>query len=193
MSTRSRCLVAIATSLMLHIVFFALLISFVFADGALNMGTRQTSSGLAVNLTQSPRPELPSTQRTVSNSPTGDTFNQSSRVGTSSSAATVISSSYFPVRELDVIPVIRREINIYPAEISTQQESSGKIIIGLWINESGHVVKSELLESDMPEIYGEIATHAFLQADFQPGMKNGNAVKSMVKVVLIYSSQSQDR
>jgi len=192
MSIRSRCLVAIAASLMLHIAFFTLLSSFIFADGVFNMGTSQTYSGLTVNLIQSTGAAFLPTQRPVLKSSEGDTFHQPTKVE-KSSAAIVFSSGYLPVRELDVIPVIRRDINLYPDAMSTLQGSGGKIIIGLWIDEFGHVVKSELLESDMPEIYGEAATHAFLQADFQPGKKNGSAVKSKVKVVMIYSSQPQDR
>lgn len=194
-STRVRWLVAVVASLMLHVVVFALLIRFIIVDGAFNMRVPQSAAGLSVNITQSSKQELPHANSPVSSPPKGDAFQQSARAGTSSSAtaAIVFASGYFPVSELDVIPVIRRDINIFPAELSNLQGNAGKVIISLWIDESGHVVKSEMIESELPASYGEIVTRAFLQADFMPGMKNGSAVKSRFKVVIVYSSQPQDR
>lgn len=101
----------------------------------------------------------------------------------------MFSRNYFSVKELDVIPVIRRDVDVYPAELINLQGNGGKLVIDLWIDESGHVVKSELIESALPAVFGEIATRAFVQADFMPGMKNSRAVKAKIKVVIVYSSR----
>lgn len=189
MSMCVRWITAIAASLMLHFAAFTLLNRIILVDGDFSMNAHQTGSALTVNIAQSTRPELPpAQQQTVSNSTRGDTFHQSSQLGTSS-AAIVLSSGYLPVSELDVIPVIRRDINIDPDEMSSLPGNGGKVVIGLWIDESGQVVKSELMETELPAGYGEIAAQAFLQAEFQPGIKNGSAVKSRVKVVFVYSPE----
>jgi len=188
-NTHLRWLIAVVTSLMLHGVIFVLLKGVFIVDGSANMNDRQPSEQFTVNFFPSTKLQVDLVQNAESKPNTVVSFNQRQEIK-QVSAIRMFSSGYLPVRELDVIPVAKREVNIYPAELINLHEKNGKVVVGLWIDESGHVVKSELIESELPAGYGEILARDFLQAEFMPGIKNGNAVKAKINVVIIYSSQS---
>lgn len=94
---------------------------------------------------------------------------------------------YFSASELDVIPRIQQNIELYPEELQ-HFKKGGKVVISLWINETGRVEKAELVSSELPAIFSEVATHRFMQASFLPGKKNNLAVKSKVDAVLVFPS-----
>ena len=96
---------------------------------------------------------------------------------------------YFQAAELDALPEIQHRIELYPDELRSTAHGGGKVVIRLWIDETGHVVKAEPVSSDLPAIFAEIAARTFLQASFLPGRKNGSAVKSKVGAVLFYPSR----
>lgn len=100
-----------------------------------------------------------------------------------------IASAYFPARELDIIPQIRREIDIFPAELRASHPAEGKLVLMLWLAETGLVSRAEILESSLPDAYTDSATAAFRQTEFHPGQKSGNAVKSRIKIVLHYPTK----
>lgn len=100
---------------------------------------------------------------------------------------------YFPTSELDVIPIIQRDIDLYPPELHSFKHGGGKAVLRLWIDETGHVTKAEPVNSDLPAIFAEVAARVFLQAGFLPGRKNGLAVKSRVETVLLYPSRDSNR
>lgn len=97
---------------------------------------------------------------------------------------------YFSPPELDVIPKIQRDIDLYPPELNNLDHRGGKISLRLWIDETGHVAKVETVSSDLPAFFAEVAVRAFMQADFLPGRKNGLAVKSKVEAALFYPSRN---
>ena len=97
---------------------------------------------------------------------------------------------YFLVSELDVIPKSQRDIDLYPPELRDSKHGGGKIVLSLWIDETGRVTKVEPVSSALPAIFAEVAARTFMQADFLPGRKNGLAVKSKVEAVLSYPSQN---
>lgn len=96
---------------------------------------------------------------------------------------------YFQAAELDVLPEIQQRIELYPDELRSTVHGGGKVVIRLWIDETGHVVKAEPVSSDLPAIFVEIAARTFMQAGFLPGRKNNSAVKSRVEAVLFYPSR----
>lgn len=102
-------------------------------------------------------------------------------------------SIYFKTSELDVIPEIQRDIELYPPELHNLGHGDGKVVLRLWIDENGRVVKVEPVNSDLPPIFAEAAARIFMQAEFWPGRKNGSAVKSRVETVLFYPSSSSNQ
>lgn len=103
------------------------------------------------------------------------------------SPALALQERYFSVSELDVIPRIQQDIELYPEELQ-HFKKGGKVVLSLWINETGQVEKVELVSSALPAIFSEVATRNFLQASFLPGKKNNLAVKSKVEAVLVFPS-----
>jgi len=113
--------------------------------------------------------------------------------GMASSRHIELPGLYFSTSELDVIPEIRRDIDLYPSELHNHEHHGGKIVLRLWIDEAGLVAKAEPVSSNLPAIFAEVATRAFMQANFLPGRKNGLAVKSKVEAVLFYPSHDSSR
>lgn len=102
-----------------------------------------------------------------------------------------LAATYFPISELDVMPEIQRDIELNAEEMGQRLESGGNIQLTLWIDEAGRVVKAEALESTgLPPIFGETAVKAFLQATFRPGIRNGVAVKSRAKLMVVVSASA---
>ena len=194
--------IAFAVSLSLHLAAAALLAAFVHSNGI--------SSGRLAGLSDAPlivsiaKPEKrsqsavsPSKQFVSVQAP----HNLNAHFATQNSAQGGIASSqyiglpglYFSTSELDVIPKIRRDIDLYPSELHNSKHSGGKVILRLWIDEAGHVAKVEMASSDLPAVFAEVAARAFMQADFLPGRKNGLAVKSKVEAALFYPPRDSSR
>jgi TonB family protein len=193
MNNHKRALSAIIISLLLHFAVFSGLYGFVFSEPVKQYNAPQSDAGFTVSFMQSASKEVQKVKNTASKNEKRGAFRQSTHAAGAPSAAIVLPGGYYSVRELDVIPVITRDVNVYPKELNNQQGMVGKVVIGIWIDEVGHVVKYELVKSELPENYGEVVARAFSQAEFQPGLKNGIAVKSRVRVVVVYSTQKQAR
>lgn len=194
-SDRIRLLIAFVVSLSLHLAAVALLIAFIPLNGV-SAGRLAGFSNvpLIVNIAKpekagrpaaSPSKQLASIQA-PRNSNAQFTTQSSAQDAIASSQRMALSGLYFSTSELDIIPEIRHDIDLYPPELQNLGHSGGKVILKLWINEVGHVEKVEQTNSDLPAIYSEVATRVFMQASFLPGKKNGFAVKSKVETVLLY-------
>lgn len=188
-----RLLAAFAASLSLHLIAFALLVFFVpatdfVAGGASAWPKAQFIVAIATPEksglhTASPPAQFPQN----ANEATG----QNTRKGSVPPSSLVLQRErYFSVSELDVIPKSQRDIDLYPTELRNFKHGSGKIVLRLWIDETGRVTKVEPVSSGLPDIFAEVAARTFMQADFLPGRKNGLAVKSKVEAVLSYPSQN---
>lgn len=92
---------------------------------------------------------------------------------------------YYRTSELDVIPQVRPDFELYPEDMQRFKQG-GKLVISLWINEEGRVEKTEVVKSDLPEAFAEVAMRRFMQANFSPGRKDHLAVKSRVEAVLAF-------
>lgn len=189
MRAQTRWQAAVAASLILHVVVFALLSRLILLDGSLNISNHRSGTRMTVNITGLARQELPGSASHLSKPTEGGISHQTGSIAKRSSSGFVMSSDYLSASELDVMPVIRRDINAFSEGVGNQTGITGKVVVGLWIDESGHVARSELIESELPAGYGDVAARAFLKGDFKPGMKNGSAVKSRIKIVVVYSSQ----
>lgn len=102
-----------------------------------------------------------------------------------------LAATYFPISELDVTPEIQSDIDLSAEEMGQRLERGGSIQLTLWIDEAGRVVKAEAEKSSgLPPIFGEAAVKAFLQATFRPGIRNGVAVKSRAKLMVVVSASA---
>lgn len=197
-----RWLIAFAVSISLHLAAIALLAAFATSNGI--------SSGRWVGLSDAPlmvsiaipekqsqpavsHSKQPAPVQTLRDLNTRFATQNSAQGGMDSSQHIGLSGLYFSTPELDVIPKIRRDIDLNPSELNSFKHSGGKVILRLWIDEGGRVAKVETVNSDLPAVFAEVAARVFMQADFLPGRKNGLAVKSKVEAVLFYPSRDSSQ
>jgi hypothetical protein len=94
---------------------------------------------------------------------------------------------YYKIKELDVKPEMIGEINTKPTELASYKQG-GEVKIQIWIDEQGNVIKSEVLDSDLPEAFTNYTIASFNQAKFTAGIKEGVPVKAIAKVVVQYTA-----
>lgn len=96
---------------------------------------------------------------------------------------------YYGFNELDQMPTVLENIEGDPAEL-VDYPQGGTLKIQLWVDELGHVINAEVVESDLPAEFSKVAAQAFLQVKFSPGLKNNVPVKSITKIVVRYAALS---
>lgn len=95
---------------------------------------------------------------------------------------------YFLTRELDVRPgIMTRTEPEYP-EAAARRFLSGRVVVRLYIAESGAVERVEVLKAEPPGYFEESAERAFLAARFSPGMKYGRPVKVQMTLEVNFDS-----
>jgi protein TonB len=101
--------------------------------------------------------------------------------------------SYYRSGDLDVKPQIKvRVVPAYP-DIAILKNLSGKVVIRVFIGETGNVDEVEVVKAIPPDIFDDSAITAFRAARFTPGMKGHKAVKSLVTLEVSYGSpEAQD-
>jgi hypothetical protein len=67
--------------------------------------------------------------------------------------------------------------------------ASGRLVVQLRINSSGWVIEATVLESDLPPIFSDTVSNAFLQSRFMPGQKNGLQVATLMLVEVRYQDK----
>lgn len=93
---------------------------------------------------------------------------------------------YFSPNELDERPFIIQDIPGDPPELQHLPQG-GKLVLRLWINENGKVIRAEPVSSELPQTFIDSARSGFLNARFAPGFIHGNAVAFVMDVVLLYA------
>ena len=91
---------------------------------------------------------------------------------------------YYRTRELDVVPGIMTRVH---PEYPQLAHVSGKVVIRLFIDESGTVEHVAVMRADPPGIFEASARRAFLAARFTPGMKAGAPVRTQMVLELSYT------
>lgn len=96
-------------------------------------------------------------------------------------------SGYIPRPELSVPPLAQAPVFIAPpAGDFEAQRISG--VLSLYINEYGAVDHISSEGSDLPPAFEEAATTAFRHVTFTPGQLDGHAVKSRIKVEVVFDN-----
>lgn len=95
---------------------------------------------------------------------------------------------YYPRTELTVGPAPMGTVQIeYPAFDGERDFYSSELL--LMIDETGVVSRVLLVGAPLPAPLEEAARSAFLQAPFMPGERNGQAVKSRIRVEVVFDSR----
>lgn len=104
-----------------------------------------------------------------------------------------LQETYYRTGDLDVKPQIKvRVMPVYP-ETAVLQNLRGRVVIRVYINETGTVDDVEVVNANPPGIFDDSAITAFRAARFTPGMKGHKAVKSLMTLEVSYGSpEAQD-
>jgi hypothetical protein len=94
---------------------------------------------------------------------------------------------YYTIKELDHPPKMTSEIDTRPEELA-QYNEGGEIKVQIWIDEEGNVIKSETVNSNLPQAFIDYTLESFNQAKFLPGIKDGVPVRAIAKVVVQYAA-----
>jgi TonB family protein len=96
---------------------------------------------------------------------------------------------YYRATELDVRPQIKTRVMLaYPAHL---QDVSGKVVIQVFIDESGKVDDVVVSRAEPAGIFEESAVTALRLARFTPGIKDRKAVKSRIVLEVTYGDAGQ--
>jgi hypothetical protein len=130
-----------------------------------------------------PEPEPLQAERTDTPAALDETAN-------TGSVGQVAPVDYLPIALLDVEPVVVQDIPTDPPELIGRTET-GAIILTLLIGASGVVDDLVIESSDLPDIFVQVARRDFLGVRFSPGVRNGQAVPSTMRIELTVGSTSQ--
>ena len=91
---------------------------------------------------------------------------------------------YIDSRRLSVRPAPIGEFTLPPLRMGSRV-GPAKAVLTLFIDETGHVVRVRVESSNLPANADNEAQQAFADARFQPGMLDGRAVKSRLRVEVL--------
>jgi protein TonB len=95
---------------------------------------------------------------------------------------------YYTTPELDVRPWIKERIEPEYPEKAYRRFLSGKVVVQLYLDESGKVERAVAVRADPGGYFEEAAEKAFLAARFTPGMKGGRPVKVRMQMEVSFES-----
>jgi len=91
---------------------------------------------------------------------------------------------YFRADELDARPQIR--VRVEPRFPALALAPTGRVVLRLYIDEAGKVDDVVVESADANGAFAEAAREAFAAARFTPGVKDGVAVRSRVRVEVLF-------
>jgi protein TonB len=101
--------------------------------------------------------------------------------------------TYYSARDVDVHPRALREVRPdYPAAADRQQ-LSGKVMLQLKLEADGRVSDVDVVRADPPGVFEESAIKAFRAARFAPAQRNGQPVRALVLIEVVYDWEGQSR
>ena len=103
----------------------------------------------------------------------------------------VAPGDYLPTTLLDVQPVVIQDLPSDPPELLGRTET-GTIILTLLIGANGAVDDAVVESSDLPDIFAQVARRDFLGMRFNPGVRNGQAVPSTMRVEMTIGSRAAE-
>lgn len=101
--------------------------------------------------------------------------------------------AYYSARDVDVHPSALREIEPdYPAT-ADRQRVSGKVVLQLKIEADGRVTDVEVVSASPPGLFEDSAKQAFDGVRFSPAQKNGQPVRALVLIEVLYDWKGRAR
>lgn len=101
-----------------------------------------------------------------------------------------IDDTWYPARQLDVLPVAQVEVEPRYPEAAAALSVGGEVTLLLLVDELGEVHERSVVEANPPGVFDEAALAAFQRVFFQPAMKDGRRVRSRVLVTLTFNPES---
>jgi protein TonB len=101
-----------------------------------------------------------------------------------------VDPEYLPARLLDVLPRPVAEVSPRYPEQAAGQDLSGVVTLLLYIDELGIVTDVTVLSAEPPGYFEEAAMESFRNALFQPGQRDGRAVKSRLAVEVSFDAST---
>ena len=98
----------------------------------------------------------------------------------------VVDPTYYAARELDVPPRALDEIEPVFPQAAMAAQIAGYVILELRIDQAGNVESVEVSDAKPPRHFDESAKRAFAGKRFSPAVKNGQAVKALVRIRVDY-------
>lgn len=91
---------------------------------------------------------------------------------------------FYKAKELDILPKPIGEVQLeYPPAIN-DQILSGTVRIEIFIDDDGDVVSIGVVDTTLPKVFEEAAIEAFRDMKFEPGIFEGKAVKTHIKMTV---------
>ncbi len=92
----------------------------------------------------------------------------------------------YSIEDLTTLPQVRMQIPpAYPAALRAQRVT-GRAVLQIVVDESGHVADVQSLDSTHP-LFAESAIAAIKHWQFTPGVKDGRSVSCVVQIPLIFT------
>jgi outer membrane biosynthesis protein TonB len=121
--------------------------------------------------------------------PTSSIVNADLQTGSGQADRYTLPPVYLTASELDVRPYPEAEVVI---PFPDMELGEGKVegVLVLYVDIDGKVDRIEVRESTLPPLLEHVAMSSFMQAKMQPGMKEGKAVRSQMKVLVEFEAHN---
>lgn len=103
-------------------------------------------------------------------------------------AATSDPLHYYPADRLEVHPFALGLIPLHPPALAGYPDS-GKLLVELWISDSGKVDRVEVAPSPLPLIFSAVVRQAYAGASFMPARADGRPVACHIRIEVDYAGQ----
>ena len=111
----------------------------------------------------------------------------------SSILTSAVDLTYYSARDLDVQPRALREIRPEYPGAADRQKLSGKLRLQLKLEADGRVSDVDVVSATPPGVFEDSAIQAFRDARFAPAQKNGQPVRALVLIEVVYDWEGRPR
>jgi TonB family protein len=96
---------------------------------------------------------------------------------------------YIPAGELDVRPYPETPVVVPFPDDAAMQNGKLSVVLVLYIGANGQVDRIEVDKSDLPPAFEKAARDTFMQARMQPGIKDGQATRARMKILVEFEAR----
>jgi hypothetical protein len=131
------------------------------------------------------RLEKKANQNLVNSEPLASPLPESPSIALVPSESHFDSQKYYELDQLTAKPVLLLEPQL-DSNVADDVVASGKVVFALRISNQGEVVEVIVDFSELPEIFVQAASKAFMASKFVPGELNGNKVGALMRIEVVY-------